>query len=65
MQRAHKTLSSEGIAVIAVNVGDDAAAIGEFLAQTPVDFPLPMLPATAMYLTMPSRLEGASKGAGG
>lgn len=42
MQRAHQALEQEGIAVVAVNVGDDASAIGEFLAQTPVDFPLPM-----------------------
>lgn len=44
MQRAHSALSQEGIAVIAINVGDDAAAIDEFLAETPVDFPLPMDP---------------------
>jgi len=42
MQRAHEALSADGIAVIAVNVGDDAQAIGEFLEETPVDFPLPM-----------------------
>ncbi|HYN78585.1 MAG TPA: TlpA disulfide reductase family protein [Lamprocystis sp. (in: g-proteobacteria)] len=42
MQRAYQALAAEGIAVIAVNVGDDADAIGEFLEETPVDFPLPM-----------------------
>ena len=42
MQRAHQALSGEGIAVIAVNVGDDAETIGDFLAEVPVDFPLPM-----------------------
>jgi peroxiredoxin len=53
MQRAHKALSSEGIAVIAVNVGDDAATIGEFLAQTPVDFPLPMDPDSKVAQSYP------------
>ncbi len=42
MQRAHQALSGDGIAVIAVNVGDDAETIGDFLVQVPVDFPLPM-----------------------
>jgi peroxiredoxin len=42
MQRAHDLLAGEGIAVIAINVGDDAAAIAEFLAEFPVSFPLPM-----------------------
>ncbi len=53
MQRAHQTLSGEGIAVIAINVGDDAAAIGEFLAQTPVDFPLPMDPESRVAQSYP------------
>ena len=42
MQRAHQALSGDGIAVIAINVGDDAETIGDFLAEVPVDFPLPM-----------------------
>jgi peroxiredoxin len=42
MQRAHAALAQEGIAVLAVNVGDDAEAVDEFLTETPVDFPLPM-----------------------
>jgi peroxiredoxin len=42
MQRAHQALSGDGIAVIAVNVGDDAETIGDFLTEVPVDFPLPM-----------------------
>ena len=42
MQRAHEALSADGVAVIAVSVGDDAEAIGDFLEETPVDFPLPM-----------------------
>ena len=42
MQRAHEALSADGVAVIAVSVGDEAEAIGEFLEETPVDFPLLM-----------------------
>ncbi|MBK5963164.1 alkyl hydroperoxide reductase [Thiocystis minor] len=42
MQRAHDILASEGIAVIAINVGDDAEAVRQFLSDTPVSFPLPM-----------------------
>ena len=42
MQRAHEILAPEGIAVIAINVGDDVEAVREFLADTPVSFPLPM-----------------------
>lgn len=42
MQRAHQMLAEEGIAVVAVNVGDDAQEVAAFLAEMPVDFPLPM-----------------------
>lgn len=42
MQRAHEALSGDGIAVVAINVGDDADTILSFLADNPVDFPLPM-----------------------
>jgi thiol-disulfide isomerase/thioredoxin len=42
MQRAHQALAKDDIAVVAINVGDDATAIDEFLAEIPVDFPLPM-----------------------
>ncbi len=42
MQRAHEAVAGEGIALLAINVGDDAEAIDQFLAETPVDFPLPM-----------------------
>ncbi|TCT20669.1 TlpA family protein disulfide reductase [Thiobaca trueperi] len=41
MQRAHDILAGE-VAVIAINVGDDAASIADFLVETPVNFPLPM-----------------------
>jgi len=53
MQRAHQALAAEGIAVIAVNVGDDAAAIGEFLDEVPVDFPLPMDPESLVAQSYP------------
>lgn len=42
MQRAHEAVSDDGIAMIAINVGEDADTIEQFLASYPVDFPLPM-----------------------
>ncbi|UHD18010.1 TlpA family protein disulfide reductase [Thiocapsa bogorovii] len=42
MQRAHETLTDEGVSVIAVNVGEDAETIARFLSETDVDFPIPM-----------------------
>ncbi|QVL51145.1 MAG: TlpA family protein disulfide reductase [Thiocapsa sp.] len=42
MQRAHEQVADEGIAVIAVNVGEDAETVSRFLAETPVDFPIPL-----------------------
>ncbi|CRI63995.1 putative Thiol-disulfide oxidoreductase resA [Thiocapsa sp. KS1] len=42
MQRAHETVTDEGISVIAVNVGEDAETIARFLSETDVDFPIPM-----------------------
>lgn len=42
MQRAYEAVSGDGIAVVAINVGDDADTIRSFLAENPVDFPLPM-----------------------
>lgn len=42
MQRAHEAVSGDGIALIAINVGEDADTIEQFLANYPVDFPLPM-----------------------
>lgn len=53
MQRAHQALSGDGIAVIAVNVGDDAETIGDFLAEVPVDFPLPMDTESKVAQTYP------------
>jgi peroxiredoxin len=42
MQRAHEAVSDDGIALVAINVGEDADTIEQFLASYPVDFPLPM-----------------------
>ena len=42
MQRAHETVTDEGISVIAVNVGEDAETIAGFLSETDIDFPIPM-----------------------
>jgi peroxiredoxin len=53
MQRAYQTLAAEGIAVLAINVGDDAQGIGEFLEETPVDFPLPMDPDSKVAQSYP------------
>jgi peroxiredoxin len=53
MQRAADALAADGIAVIAINVGDDAAAIAEFLEETPVAFPLPMDPDSKVAQSYP------------
>jgi len=42
MQRAHEAVAPEGIAVVAVNVGEDRDTIAAFLKQAPVDFAVPM-----------------------
>lgn len=42
MQRAHERVAGEGIAVVAVNVGEDAETITRFLTEMEVDFPIPM-----------------------
>lgn len=42
MQRAHEAVSGDGLAVVAINVGEDADTIDQFLTEMPVDFPLPM-----------------------
>jgi peroxiredoxin len=42
MQRAHEAVSGDGIALVAINVGEDAETIREFLDSYPVEFPLPM-----------------------
>ena len=42
MQRAWEQVEGEGILIMAVNVGEDAATINEFIKTVQVDFPLPM-----------------------
>lgn len=42
MQRAHEEVADEGIAVIAINVGEDAETVNQFLAEMPIDFPIPL-----------------------
>ena len=42
MQRAYEKLAAEGIAVVAINVGEDAQTIAQFLEEEPVDVALPM-----------------------
>lgn len=53
MQRAHETVAEEGIAVIAVNVGEDADTVTRFLAETPVDFPIPLDVDSAVVQSYP------------
>lgn len=42
MQRAYEALKADGIAVVAINVGEDVDTIEQFMEDEPVDFPLPM-----------------------
>lgn len=42
IQRASEQLKDKGIGVVAINVGEDAETIGQFTAESPVTFPLPM-----------------------
>jgi len=42
MQRAWEQVREEGIALIAINVGESAGEIERFIEQVQVDFPLPM-----------------------
>jgi peroxiredoxin len=42
MERARKAVESDGIVIIAVNVGEDADTIFEFTGRYPVSFPLLM-----------------------
>ena len=50
MQRAHTAVSNEGIGLIAINVGEDADTVAQFLADARVDFPLP-IDETSMVVT--------------
>lgn len=42
MERAHEKLKGENIAILAINVGEDANTIFAFTGQYPVSFPLPL-----------------------
>lgn len=42
LQRAYEALKADGIAVVAINVGEDVDTIDQFMEDEPVDFPLPM-----------------------
>lgn len=44
LQRAWEALRDEGVGLIAINVGEDAETVEAFLAEHPVDFPLPLDP---------------------
>ncbi|MBK5930861.1 TlpA family protein disulfide reductase [Halochromatium salexigens] len=55
MQRAWEQVESEGIAIIAINVGEDSEAVKAFLEQVPVDFPLPLDTDSAVTQRWPLR----------
>lgn len=55
MQRAHAAVSKEGIGLIAINVGEDADTVAQFLSQVPVDFPLPLDESSAVVTSWPVR----------
>ena len=42
MQRAWEQVEGDGIAMIAINVGEDVETVQTFLEQVPVSFPLPL-----------------------
>lgn len=42
LQRAWEAIEEQGIVILAINVGEDAKTVREFLAEVPVDFPLPL-----------------------
>ena len=42
MQRAWEQLAPHGVGLVAINVGEDADTIFQFMADYPVEFPLPM-----------------------
>lgn len=55
MQRAWKQVRKEGIALIAINVGESAGEIERFLDQVQVDFPLPMDASSRVVQAWPVR----------
>ena len=42
MERAWQVLRKEGIELIAINVGEDAATVSQFLSEVSVGFPMPL-----------------------
>lgn len=55
MQRAWEQMRDEGIAVVAINVGESAGDIKRFLDQEPVGFPLPMDESSQVVQAWPVR----------
>jgi peroxiredoxin len=55
MQRAHAAVSKEGIGLVAINVGEDADTVAEFLADARVEFPLPLDEASKVVMSYPVR----------
>lgn len=53
LQRAHDALARDGIPVIAINVGEDAEMVVEFVQQMPVQFPLPLDQNSAIARSYP------------
>jgi peroxiredoxin len=55
MQRAHAAVAKEGIGLIAINVGEDADTVAQFLASTQVQFPLPLDESSKVVTSYPVR----------
>jgi peroxiredoxin len=55
MQRAHEIFAKEGIGLIAINVGEDADTVAQFLTDTQVAFPLPLDETSAVVMSYPVR----------
>lgn len=55
MQRAHAAVSKEGIGLIAINVGEDADTVAQFLADARVEFPLPLDETSKVVMSYPVR----------
>ena len=53
MQRASEAVSGDDITLVAINVGEDAETIREFLESYPVEFPLPMDLDSSVVLSYP------------
>jgi peroxiredoxin len=55
MQRAHEALAKDGIGLIAINVGEDADTVAQFVASAQVEFPLPLDEASDVVTRYPVR----------